>query len=166
MTQPTVTAPGREEVNGIAIGDLVRDSPELEELVSELSKDEDNPPLLLHWIDDNVSAFWNKAVAYSSVSGATVPPSQINSGAQLAGEPNSMALKGWILSHVAATGICGSVIGGPGGTIGLRCTLLQRKNAIAFLRGLGNCFSMVPWGGREWSSVARCAGRDRSSPPR
>jgi hypothetical protein len=47
-----------------------------------------------------------------------------------------MALKGWILSHVAATGICGSVIGGPGGTIGLRCTLLQRKNAIAFLRGL------------------------------
>jgi hypothetical protein len=145
-TMRDVTTSGREEQTQeekvTTVLDLVHGNLSLErEIVGRFESNVDDPPVLFEWVDTNLRAFWNKAVAYSGVANAHAPPHQINGGAHLAGVPDTDRLKQWILLYLAAAGNNGVVIDGLNGTIGFYCTGLQYGSLCATLGAMHN----FPW---------------------
>jgi hypothetical protein len=135
---------GSVELTEVTVLDLVHGDTELEQRLLEVNRSGHDPPILFRWLDDNLTTFWIKAVAYSAVEDAHAPPSQINEGEHLTGEPNLMDLKAWILELLSNGSERGLVVavGGSGIPVGLNCTLLQNNEAQHILARLD---VVVPW---------------------
>jgi hypothetical protein len=129
---------------GVAVIDLVGGDPALAENVCRNYEGE--PPLFFDWNDANLAAFWAKAVDYGATEGAHAPPTQVNRGAQLAGEPtqdSTKALKRWILRFISTSVGIRSRIGGPTDTFGFRCS--SWANLGSALIRLGTLETFEPW---------------------
>jgi hypothetical protein len=112
---------------------LVGGDAELEQKLIELSQDDDVPLLVFDWADENLTLFWEKAVAYGAVAGAHPPPDWINNGLPLQGQPIIMKLKQWILAYGSGNG--GSIIGN---TVGLFGHIQDIYLAVDFVGDLHN----------------------------
>jgi len=76
---------------------------ETQDKIIELRKSEDDPPIVFGWLDANLQAFRDKAVAYGATLNAIPPPAAVNGGAHLVGVSSRSDLddlKEWILDHV------------------------------------------------------------------
>jgi hypothetical protein len=131
-------------LKGVSVIELVHGDTVLAGHVHRAHKSADDRPLVFDWNDANVAAFWTKAVDYGSVEGSDAPPTEVNGGVHLSGEPtqdNVRDLKLWILQYVSTSAYTRSHIGGRKHTLGLRCSQETHSNAIMALGQVGG----VPW---------------------
>ena len=115
--------------------ELVNGDKQMEKQVIELSKSEDDPPLIFGWDDPVLVQFWDKAVAHSAA-GLPLPPPQICGGNHPVGAASAESiklLKRDLLVYLVSLTPGPQLIGANGGAVGLACTHLQCVMAAARL---------------------------------